>query len=46
MNSKKAIETRDQYWELIDDPGRNRAALQGYYGILDSFIPKSDPNVP
>lgn len=42
----EAIDARDQLKELMDELGPNGAALQGYYGILDSFIKKSDPNAP
>lgn len=40
----EAIDVRDQLKELMDDLGPGGQALQGYYGILDGFIEKTDPD--
>lgn len=42
----EAIDARDQLKELMDDLGAGGEALGGYYGILDGFIKKTDPNAP
>lgn len=42
----EAIDVRDQLKELMDDLGSGGEALRGYYGILDGFIKKTDPNAP
>ncbi|TWU48699.1 hypothetical protein Poly51_46000 [Rubripirellula tenax] len=42
----EAIDARDQLKELMDDLGPSGAALQGYFGILDGFIEKTDPDKP
>lgn len=42
----EAIDVRDQLKELMDDLGPGGEALRGYYGILDGFIQKTDPNAP
>ena len=42
----EAIDVRDQLKELMDDLGPGGEALGGYYGILDGFIQKTDPNAP
>ena len=43
---KDAIDARDELKELMDDLGPSGAALNGYFGILDSFIEQTDPNAP
>lgn len=42
----EAIDVRDQLRELMDELGSGGEALGGYYGILDGFIQKTDPNKP
>ncbi len=42
----EAIDVRDQLKELMDDLGPGGEALRGYYGILDGFIEKTDPDTP
>ena len=42
----EAIDARDQLKELMDDLGPGGQALRGYYGILEGFIQKTDPNAP
>lgn len=42
----EAIDARDQLKELMDDLGPGGEALGGYYGILDGFIKKTDPDKP
>lgn len=42
----EAIDARDQLKELMDELGPGGEALRGYYGILDGFIEKTDPNAP
>ncbi|NND99203.1 MAG: hypothetical protein HKN47_17940 [Pirellulaceae bacterium] len=42
----EAIDARDQLGKLMDDLGPDGRALQGYFGILDGFIKKTDPNKP
>jgi len=39
----EAIDARDQLQVLMDDLGPSGAALQGYFGILDNFIKKTEP---
>jgi len=41
----EAIDARDQLQVLMDELGPSGAALQGYFGILDNFIQKTDPKI-